>query len=197
MHRLMDTVLVRKTLAGDKNAFALLYRRHGPRVFRLLRRLTGGNNAESEDLVQETFLAAYQHLADWRGEGAFPTWLCGIAYRRWCASRRDAPQNVPLDEDLPVAAPDADPFALLSARELESALETVLASLPEHYRVVYLLTRVEEMKYREVAELLEIPLGTVQSRLDKAIRLLYDRLSCHVSDVVTLPKGAGRVPRKL
>lgn len=192
-----DGMLTRRTLSGDRRAFEQLHQRHGPRVFHLLRRLTGGNTAESEDLTQETFLAAFQSLGDWRGQGAFSTWLCGIAYRRWWTSRRHRLDCDPLDDDTPVAAPNADPLAQLSRKEAEAALEKAIGELPEHYRVVYVLIRAEGMKYREVADLLEIPIGTVQSRLGKATQLLYASLAPLLVDAGTDPKGVYNVSRNV
>ena len=79
--------LVRRCLSGDHNAFGALYDAHASRVFSLLCRLIG-DPAESEDLTQETFLAAYSALGSWRGEGAFSTWLCGIAFRLYANAQR-------------------------------------------------------------------------------------------------------------
>src|SRR5688500_2352381 len=103
--------LVRRCLAGEREAFDRLYDRHAARVFHLLRRLTA-NEAEAEDLTQETFIAAYQALSSWRGQGAFGTWLCGIAFRRYAdAQRRQSrTETEPLDEGSERAMTDADPL---------------------------------------------------------------------------------------
>src|SRR5690242_9407015 len=106
-----DRQLVRRSLAGEREAFDRLYDRHAARVYHFLRRLTG-NETEAEDLAQEAFLAAYASLASWRGEGAFGTWLCGIAFRQYAAGRRRMARTPtePLDEDLALVMPDADPL---------------------------------------------------------------------------------------
>jgi RNA polymerase sigma-70 factor (ECF subfamily) len=151
-----DRQLVRRCLAGEQRAFDALYDRHAGRVFHLLRRLTT-NEAEAEDLTQETFLSAYRGLAAWRGEGAFGTWLCGIAFRLYAnASRRTARHETgPLDEEMGGAAPDADPLAHCLRHEMEERIEAAISTLPPLSREVFVLVKGEGLSYRQArAELL-------------------------------------------
>ncbi|MES2465154.1 MAG: RNA polymerase sigma factor, partial [Armatimonadota bacterium] len=173
----------------DGGAFDRLYDRHVPRVFNFLRRLTG-SAAEAEDLTQDTFLAAYQALGGWRSEGAFSTWLCGIAYRRYIAQRRHTPVTHSLNGDrIPSSTAAAeDPFLYCAGQEAEVALDTAIAALPDAARDAYLLIRVEGMSYAETATLLGIPLGTVQSRLWRATQLLRAAMSPFLNE--TLPQDA-------
>jgi len=174
-----DRQLVRRCLNGDRSAFGLLYDRHAGRVFHLLRRLLAGDAAEAEDLTQETFLAAYSALASWRGEGAFGTWLCGIAFRLYANLRRQlAPVEMEtLDAETDLVAPDADPLAHCERLERERRIEAAILALPPLCREVFILVKVEGMAYREAAEWLNVPLGTVQSRLWRAVRLLRAALT--------------------
>jgi RNA polymerase sigma-70 factor, ECF subfamily len=177
MMQIPDLWLVQKAKNGDTTAFGTLLTRHSRRVYNLLLRLTG-NSALSEDLTQETFLTAYQRLEDWRGVGALSTWLCGIAVKHHLAARRKAPFTETLEAHEELAAGlSSDPLARYTQQEAKQALDTAIAALPTHYREVFVLVRVQEMRYREVAELLEIPLGTVQSRLAQASVLLQRALS--------------------
>lgn len=175
----LDLWLIGKARRGDKDAFGRLYDRHHARVFALLRRLTGSVEG-AEDLTQETFLVAYASLNNWRGLGAFSTYLCGIAVRQYQAARRRE-QRLPtagaLEDDALVAVPHDDPLAHLKRREAEAALEEAIAALPETCREVFVLVRIEGMRYQTVAELLEIPIGTVRSRLNRATGLLHTHLS--------------------
>ena len=172
-----DAQLVRRCLNGKTDAFTTLYQRHAPRVFRLLRQLCG-NATEAEDLTQETFLAAHKALAAWRGEGAFGTWLCGIAYKRCANARRGREQTLELLEDhLELPDPDSDPLLHCTRRERERLVEQAIQELPPVCRDVFVLVKVEGFSYREVAQLLEVPLGTVQSRIWRAIRLLQIALA--------------------
>ena len=172
-----DAQLVRRCLNGKPEAFATLYQRHAVRVFRLLRQLCG-NATEAEDLTQETFLAAYKALAAWRGEGAFGTWLCGIAYKRFASARRNREQPLELLEDhLELPDPDSDPLLRCTRREREQLVAQAIQALPPVCRDVFVLVKVEGFAYREAAQVLEVPVGTVQSRLWRATRLLQIALA--------------------
>jgi RNA polymerase sigma-70 factor (ECF subfamily) len=182
-----DRQLVRQCLAGETGAFDTLFDRHAPRVFHLLRRLTG-NETEAEDLAQETFLAAYRGLGSWRREGSFGTWLCGIAFRLYRSARRRQAQHEtePLDEEIGLAAPDADPLAHCLRHEMAQRMEAAIAALPPLPREVFILVKVEGLSYRETAEWLGVPLGTVQSRLWRAVCLLQAAL-CDLAETAVDP----------
>ena len=138
----------------------------------MLRQLTG-NSSKAEDLTQDTFLAAYNALVNWRGEGEFGTWLCGIAYRRYAnACRSHEVEMEMLDAHEELSAPDSDPLLHCTRREREQMIETAISLLPPVCREVFVLVKVERLAYRDAAQLLDIPVGTVQSRLWRAVRLL-------------------------
>ncbi len=178
-----DHNLVKRCLRGDSHAFGLLYDRHAARIHRLLARLTG-NATHAEDLTQETFVAAYAALASWRGEGALEYWLCGIAVRLYRRSLRRAHllETPLLDDAYEVFLPDNDPLDALTRQEAERLLEQAIRELPEAYREAFVLLRVEGMKQREAAELLELPIGTVQSRLGREVSLPRRRLQENETD---------------
>lgn len=172
-----DLQLVRRCLEGEPEAFGRLYDRHAQRVFNLVVRLTE-NVAEAEDLTQETFIAAYSALPGWRGQGAFSTWLCGIACKRVAARHRAHYHEVEtLSADLETAAPDGDPFIHCTRREREHRLQKAIGSLPRLCRDVFVLVKVQGFTYRETAEVLEVPVGTIKSRLWRAVRLLQCALA--------------------
>lgn len=173
-----DAQLVRRCLAGESAAFDMLYDRHERRVVGLLRRLTG-NEAEALDLAQETFLAAYRTLGSWRGEGAFSTWLCGIAARTSANARRSAlrQEAAQLDEDCLLLDTGMDPLAHCTRREAERRIEAAITDLPPLAREAFVLVKIEGLSYRRAAEALGIPLGTLQSRLWRAVCSLQTALS--------------------
>jgi RNA polymerase sigma-70 factor, ECF subfamily len=179
-----DHQLVLRCLDGDRSAFGTLYDRHATRVYHLLRRLLAGNAAEAEDLMQETFVAAYSTLGSWRGEGAFGTWLCGIAFRQYANHRRHlAPLELEvLDEEIELVASDSDPLAHYERLERAQQIEAAIVALPALCREVFILVKVEGMPYREAAQWLDIPLGTVQSRLWRAVRLLRTALAPNLTE---------------
>jgi RNA polymerase sigma-70 factor (ECF subfamily) len=169
--------LVRRCLAGDHQAFDTLYDRHAARVYHLLRRLSG-NEAEAEDLTQETFLAAYRNLVAWRGEAAFGTWLCGIAYRLHAKAQRSRAQQQTerLDDETALPAPEGDPLSFCLRVEMAERIEAAIVELPPLFRAPFVLVKVEGLSYREAAQWLEVPIGTLQWRLWRAVSLLKSRL---------------------
>src|SRR5579871_1878043 len=164
-----DHNLVQRCLQGDTAAYGVLYDRHAVRIHRLLARLAD-NATLAEDLTQETFIAAYRSLASWRGEGEFAGWLTGIGVRLYRkAQRRPHWLETDLAEDVETMTETDDPFAILSRKESAERLGAAIDALPPACREVFVLLWVEEMKQREVAALLELPIGTVQSRLWRAV----------------------------
>jgi RNA polymerase sigma-70 factor, ECF subfamily len=168
-----DRQLVHRSLSGNKTAFVDLHRRHAPRVFHLLRRLTGSAE-DAEDLTQETFLASHRSLADWRGEGAFGTWICGIAFRLYRNYRRRT-GNVEYElllEEVEARPQDSDPFVHCTQLDAQKQIDQAVCRLPAASREAFILVRIEGLSYREAADFLEVPLGTLQSRLSNATRML-------------------------
>ena len=190
----LDSYLVNKVQRGDRRAFGRLYDRYANRVYYLLYRLSGSSDT-AEDLTQETFVAAYNGLESWRAQGAFGNWLCGIATRQYRSRRRFAGREIQTEsnesdeaiENAP-ASENEDPFAHCSRREAEAALDAAISSLSDSCREAFVLVRVEGMRYHEASEALGIPLGTLQSRLDRATRALRKQLS-YLNDSPNSPKS--------
>lgn len=171
-----DVRLVTATLAGDQAAFAELVRRYQERLFGLVRGYTR-SAAEIEDIVQETFLKAYSKLASYRAESSFSTWLCRIAVntaldqlkRRGRSPLVENPgAEWNLEEPSEATPGPPPPDARLERAELQQITEAVLETLPEPFRSVLVLREFEELSYLEIAELLDISIGTVESRLFRA-----------------------------
>jgi RNA polymerase sigma-70 factor (ECF subfamily) len=141
----------------DEPSFRLLYRRHAPRLYALLLRVTGGRAGEAEEAMQETWARALVALPRFRWDSALSTWLCGIAIR--CA--RELARSAP---------PAASGPALLAAEK--PALRTALAALPRGYREVLLLHDVHGHTHEEIAGMLDIEPGTSKSQLSRARRAL-------------------------
>jgi RNA polymerase sigma-70 factor (ECF subfamily) len=145
-----------------------------PRLRRYARALLGGR-AEADDLVQDTIERGWDKLASWRRGSDMRAWLFGIMHNLHVdQQRRPALATEPLDDELPLAAPGGDVAgARLALRDMDSALRL----LPPEQRAVLLLVALEEMRYEEVAAALDIPLGTVMSRLSRGrerLRLLME-----------------------
>ena len=167
--------------AFGKHVLALVGSLHG-----VARRLTG-NDTDAEDLVAESVARAWKALDSLESDAAFRAWIFRILHNTFVSERRRAnarPQCDPIDgEDLDEAEPVFSifeqmhqPFLLWFSnpeqefldRLLREDLERALATLPEHHRVVVILADLEEFNYREIADTLGVPLGTVRSRLARA-----------------------------
>jgi len=163
-----DGPLVSQAAAGDSRAFRLLVERHQGRIVALLGRLCGCPE-QALDLAQETFLAAYRHLGTFRQESRFSTWLHAIAVNQARAAARRRKPAVSLDE-VSQAEPVAElptVSAGLERAELARRIAAALERLDERYREVVVLADMHDASYEEIAETLEIPVGTVRSRLHR------------------------------
>ena len=158
--------LVARFQRGEAGAFEQLYAGYGDRIYRLCYRLCG-HAADAEDLAQEVFVAAYQGLDRFAGRSPLTTWLYRIAFFGWGRLRAGPHRNSePLDAELDGAAAAPDP----APGHIERlALEDALSRLPESLREAFLLVKAEGLKYREAAQVLGIPQGTVQSRVHDAV----------------------------
>lgn len=169
-----DGPLVARAAAGDAGAFRVLVERHERRIVALLHRLCGCPE-QALDLAQETFLSAHRHLGSFRHESRFSTWLHAIAVNHArAAGRRRRPtaslQMVAADGRPLIAEPAADlppVSAGLEREELARRIATALDRLDARYREVVVLADMQDASYEEIAETLDIPVGTVRSRLHR------------------------------
>jgi RNA polymerase sigma-70 factor (ECF subfamily) len=166
---LQDSALVKKILAGDRAAGEKFVSAQYPRIFRLLRCLAGSGET-AQDLTQQTFARAWQALASYQGKASLATWLHKIAYHEFAHWFRARREHLPLED----AADMAD---LREARGLDSILVSrALARLPAEQQEPFLLYHVQEFSVAEVAEILDLPAGTVKSRLFTARQRLRELL---------------------
>jgi RNA polymerase sigma-70 factor (ECF subfamily) len=167
--------LVRRTLAGDREAFAILVERFWLRIYRWLAALT--HQAQlAEDLTQEAFMKAWRSLPTYRPGSRFLAWLFAIARNTWidhCRGSRPAPAE-PLTEELP--ARDESPEEAALVQEGRSLLGQACAGLPTLFREAYLLWSLEDLGFEEIARVLRINKATARWRVFKARSLLLARL---------------------
>lgn len=175
LNRLSDEELVQQTRRGNRDAFAVLVERHQDGVVNLVYRLVW-NWEEALDIAQETFVRAYEALSTFQPERRFKPWLYRIAanisydYLR----RQQRLEAFGPDGHLSVKAnaTSADPHMLVEQREIRQTVEEVIAELPPRYRAVVVLRYFEELSYTEIAEVLDMPVGTVKTYLHRARTLL-------------------------
>ncbi|GAC1436951.1 MAG: sigma-70 family RNA polymerase sigma factor [Chloroflexota bacterium] len=177
-----DLALVVAAQAGDDDAFALLVTRHTPALLRLSARALGDTGA-AEDVVQETFLHAYDALRMFRGEARLGTWLARIALRRcqerWSKERRRLEIAEVRRVELLWADPtySVNPVAVAEAAERRVLLEAALSRLPAPLRLAVLLHDAEGLPIGEVAALTGAPLGTAKSRVRRGRAMLVTVLA--------------------
>jgi RNA polymerase sigma-70 factor, ECF subfamily len=183
-----DWLLVRRVVdQADLHAFDLLVERHQDRVYGMIARLI--TDAESaRDLTQETFLKAYKGLAGFAGGSSFYTWLYRIARNvvtsqlRHEAARPKISASLDAEEGdraplrLVAPGPGPDPVQAAMVEERKKLLLRALAALQPEFREIIVLRDFEDRSYEEIAELLDLPDGTVRSRLHRARAELRDKL---------------------
>ena len=166
---LSDAEIVRRVVAGERELFELLLRRYNQRLFRVARGLTR-DDAEAEDVLQDAWVRAWEHLAAFRGEAALPTWLARIvtheAYARIRRGRRFEALEPAAEESLAERSSEAPESKAITA-ELRGALEGAVAALAPTYRSVFLLREIEGLSTAETAEVLELTPEAVKVRLHR------------------------------
>jgi RNA polymerase sigma-70 factor (ECF subfamily) len=154
-------------------------------LFAMAMRLTR-NRADAEDLVQDTFVKAFGHANQFKRGTNLRAWLYTILHNTWRNRRRDASRDtVEVDsEQVEQAAADGGgsqsvetPERILMRSTLDAELQAALDELPDAFRQAVWLRDVEEFTYAEIAEMLNVPIGTVMSRISRGRRLLYEKLS--------------------
>lgn len=169
-----DTLLVERCLKGDDVAWEDLIKGHTRRVYGICYRFTG-NDSEAQDLTQEVFLRIFRSLRSFRaGEGSFAVWLTRLTrnllidhYRRTKADRAtdSIEGQLPMLEERTAMSGRAD--GMLAGREASELLQHALLKLSPELRETVVLRDLEELEYKEIAEILNVPEGTVKSRLNR------------------------------
>jgi RNA polymerase sigma-70 factor (ECF subfamily) len=174
--------LIRRIQAGDRRAFEKLLDAYETRVYRLALRFTN-SVPDAEDVTQEIFVAVYNGLGRFRGGSSLGTWIYRIAMNQCLEYRRRRKLDcLPFDEDLALVSKDwrDDPFQTADRNELSHRVEAALNCLSPLHRDVIVLHELQGMTYQEVAAALDVPVGTVKSRLSNAFRRLRDLLGGYV-----------------
>src|SRR5690349_21442166 len=161
-------LIARAVVHDDRHAFGELVRRHQSAVRSTLRRLTGGNIAQADDLAQETFLLAYRNLKSFRQEAKFSTWLYRIAYNVFLTDARKT-RELPMPEDAvgePMPVPDAAAATSISRQAaLNIDLERAMRVLSEAERAAIVQCYHNDLSHEEAAEVLGCPVGTVKTHI--------------------------------
>jgi RNA polymerase sigma-70 factor (ECF subfamily) len=186
-----DATLIEQAQAGDMGAFGRLVLRYQDRVLNACWRISG-NREDAQDLTQEAFLHALEKMNTFERRASFYTWVFRIAVNLSISHRRKSAKRSHLSLHNPdgrpvvdhqaatlvgrVSAESNDPSAKLTARETHRVVLDAMDELDDDHRAVIVLKDIEGFDYREIGEILEVPLGTVKSRIHRARMALRDRL---------------------
>jgi RNA polymerase sigma-70 factor (ECF subfamily) len=179
-----DHRLIADCLNGDSSAFGLLVRRYQDRLYHTVFRLVD-NAEDAQDVVQEAFLSAYQSLDSFKGDALFFTWLYRIAVNTAISLRRKQKVALSIDGrngepgiEPPDPSESSRPGHALEQAEQERRVRQALGRLSSEHRAVLVMKDMEGQKYEAMAEVLQVPIGTIRSRLHRArleLRELLER----------------------
>ena len=187
-----DAELVRRALGRDEAAVRAIITANNRKLYRLARGILR-NDGEAEDVVQETYVRAFTHLEDFRGDSSVATWLARIAMNEALGRLRHRRPGVEWSS-LPEGALEAqiiqfplvstDPEKSMAQREIQRVVEQAIDELPEAFRLVFITRVIEGMNVEETAEILGLKAETVKTRLHRARNLLRDNVVKKIGPVV-------------
>ena len=181
VEKIDDGRLVGRALAGDPQAFESLVERYERAVYHLAYRMLR-DAEDARDATQEAFFKAYRSLRTFKIEAKFSTWILSIAYHA-CCDRLSKRKRFSFDELSETADPMPGPELLATRGDDARRLRDAIDALPEKYRVVITLYHLQDCRYEEIAEILEVPLGTVKTHLFRAKALLRRHLAGPYAEV--------------
>jgi len=182
-----ESALVARARAGDVQAFTELVNHYERKIYRLAKHITQ-NDEDAEDVLQETFLKAYEHLDSFQGNSKFYTWIVRIGVNEALMKlrKRKGDRTVPLDEPVDtgeemvqreIAVWEDNPEQRYSREEMRDILDQAIKTLKPDFRTVFILRDIEEMSTEETAEALGISVPAVKSRLLRARLALREKLT--------------------
>jgi len=188
-----DLELAVRAQARDAGAFRAIMRMHNQKLYRLARSIMR-NDSEAEDVVQETYVTAFAHLASFRGEASLATWLSRIAInealgrlrrkRRAAAVIMSEPMSDARIIPFPLAASGDDPERTMAQRQILKVVEQATDALPDVYRTVFVARVIEGFSIEETADLLHLKPQTVKTRLHRARDLVRKQIDERIGPIL-------------
>jgi len=189
-----DADLVQRAIGRDETAIRTIMQANNRRLYRLARGILR-NDSEAEDVVQETYVRALTHLADFRGDSSLATWLARIAMNEALGRLRRQRPGVDLDSlppgtleaqiiQFPHSATSEDPEKTMAQREIQRVVEHAIDELPDLFRIVFITRVIEGMNVEETAEILGLKPETVKTRLHRARTMLRENVEKKIGPVV-------------
>lgn len=178
-------LIIKKAIAGDQKAYEVLLKRYRNGIYNMIYQMIK-NKEETEDLVQETFIKAFNSLKSYDDSYAFSTWLYKIAFNHSIdAIRKKKLKTLPLDRPILLREGEVrheirddtqSPEGDVIFSEKKELIQKTIDALPERYRMAIILRHQEERSYEEISQILNIPLGTVKARIFRAREMLKKKL---------------------
>jgi RNA polymerase sigma-70 factor (ECF subfamily) len=189
-----EAELVARALRRDEAAIRAIMQANNRRLYRIARGILR-NDGEAEDVVQETWVRAFTHLQDFRGDSSFATWLARIAMNEALGRLRRQRPSVDLDTlapgvleaqiiQFPLSAASEDPEKSMAQREIQHVVEHAIDELPDAFRIVFITRVIEGMNVEETAEILGLKPETVKTRLHRARSMLRENVEKKIGPVV-------------
>jgi len=182
VEKLTDEILVSQTLQGDKNAFCELIKRYEKQIYSLAYRLTN-NLEDAKDLAQEAFTKIYLVLEKYDPERPFFPWMYKVANNiiySHLRSQKNQSQEISLDKVIEFSPliPDKEthPEEYSTTKETQRLVQQAITDLPEKYRMPLILKYMEDLSYKSIGEILDLPVSTIETRLYRGRALLVKRL---------------------
>jgi RNA polymerase sigma-70 factor (ECF subfamily) len=183
---LTDEEVVCRVRAGETALYEVIMRRYNQRLYRVARAILH-NDGEAEDVMQDAYVRAYEHLGQFAARAPFSTWLTRIAVHEALARLRQRNRNQSLDDTeydgdqtMQMTSKSLDPEQSASGSQLRDLLEEAVLDLPEHYRTVIMLRDIEELSTAETADALDLTEDNVKIRLHRGHGMirswLYERI---------------------
>ena len=184
MNQISDQTLIDSCLAGRREAFGQLVDRYQNRLFHSLLHMLGSAE-DAQDAAQDAFVHAFEKLGTYRGQSQFYSWLFRIAFNTAVsAKRRTRRMSVSLEARRDVSGqepsdlnPSSEPSFAMDVSDRQRIVQQALAELSEEFRTALVLKEIDGMSYDEIADVLQVPLGTVRSRIHRARLELREKLS--------------------
>lgn len=200
---LSEQDLIRRAKAGDERCFTSLVEAYNARIYNMGLRMLG-NSEDAADMTQEVLIKLYRHLGNFRGDSAFSTWVyritvnscrdfLRISYRRKEMIFADFGEDGESEDDFHIADFSTIPETVYLDSECEHYLAQLINSLSPKYRVVMVLREISGLSYQEIAEAVNISIGTVKSRISRARAALADKI---LSDREHYPHLSGLISRE-
>lgn len=162
-----DLLLVKQAQKGDAEAFESLYNRHLKRIYNIAWRMMG-NGADAEDIAQEVMLKAWRALPAFKLDSLFGTWLYRITMNACCDELRRRRTNTVSVEEMHESGRELETEGFEERSDMGGGIAWAVAKLSEEYRAALVLRDIEGYSYEEIADILQCPIGTVRSRINRA-----------------------------